>query len=171
MNTITICLNDTVALSDSTIIELAKVVNTCQSCMQGNPTNCNDVKIVAIICAAIIIAALIAWGIISTLKCKELCANNQAKQEKDAKEEKERINRTDADLKQRKIDLQNRLLTFLEKNTSKGDYNKDKQELLSTMKEITSKETQYYIKVLKALISDADIPDFPQDLKRNERKE
>ena len=55
MNTISICLNDTVALSDSTIIELAKVVNSSQPCIHEAQTSCNDVIIVGTICGTIVL--------------------------------------------------------------------------------------------------------------------
>ena len=149
-------------LRDSITANVVKVVDTCQSCVQVDPTNCNDVKIVAIICATIVIVALVAWGVINSLKCTELCVKEKNKEAKRTEEETERQNRTNADSKQRKIDLQNKLLTFLEKNTSKGDYNKDKQDFISALKDINTKESQYYIKVLKALIDNAEIPEYPK---------
>lgn len=151
-------------LRDTITAHVIKVVDSCQLCAQEAPTNCNDVKVVAIICLAIVLMTLIAWGVISSWKCKELRAQEKDILVKEALEKEKTKNKTDADSKQRKIDLQNKLLAFLEKNTSKGDYNKDKPELLSTMKDINSKEAQYYIKVLKALIDDTDIPEFPQDI-------
>ena len=66
MSTFIINLNDTIALSDSAVVELAKVINTCQPCLQETGANYNDVKIVAIICVTIVLVALIAkWAICS----------------------------------------------------------------------------------------------------------
>ena len=60
MSTFIINLNDTIAMSDSAVVELAKVISTCQPCVQVSKTNCNDVIIVAIICVAIVLVALFA---------------------------------------------------------------------------------------------------------------
>ncbi len=60
MSTFIINLNDTVALSDSTLIELAKVVNSNQQYVQDAATNYDDVRIVFIICVVIILVVLIA---------------------------------------------------------------------------------------------------------------
>ena len=42
MSTFIINLNDTMAMSDSAVVELAKVISTCQSCVQEAETNCNS---------------------------------------------------------------------------------------------------------------------------------
>ena len=65
MNTFIINLNDTIAMSDSAIVELAKVISTCQPCVQEAETNCNDVKIVAIVCGMVVLLAIIAAIVIS----------------------------------------------------------------------------------------------------------
>lgn len=66
MNTFIINLNDTIAMSDSAVVELAKVINTCQPYISKNETSYNDVMIVAIVCVAIVLVALIAkWAICS----------------------------------------------------------------------------------------------------------
>lgn len=69
-------LNDTVALCDSTIIELTKVVNTCQPCIHEAETTCNDVKIVGIICGTIIFLSILLLCLLRKhLKMKEtLCS-------------------------------------------------------------------------------------------------
>ena len=60
MSTFIINLSDTVALSDSTLIELAKVLNSCQPCIQEAATNYDDVRIVYVTCLAIVLVVLIA---------------------------------------------------------------------------------------------------------------
>ena len=66
MSTFIINLNDTIAMSDSAVVELAKVITACKPYVQETGTNCNDVMIVAFICITIIVVALIArWGICS----------------------------------------------------------------------------------------------------------
>lgn len=62
MSTFIINLNDTITMSDSAVVELAKVINTCQPCVKEAQTNCNDVWIVVVVCATIaIVVGLIAW--------------------------------------------------------------------------------------------------------------
>lgn len=64
MSTFIINLNDTVALSDSTLIELAKVVNSCQPCIQGAETNFNSIWITMIIClTAVAIVGIVTLSI------------------------------------------------------------------------------------------------------------
>ena len=53
MSTFIINLNDTIAMSDSAVVELAKVIGTCQPVMREAETNCQDVWIVVFICAAV----------------------------------------------------------------------------------------------------------------------
>lgn len=108
MSTFIINLNDTVALNDSTLIELVKVANSCQSCVQEAATNYDDVRIVAIICAAIVIVALIAWGIICSIKCKENEDKNNERASKKAKEEEDYR-------KKQYSDLVEKLLNFHQK--------------------------------------------------------
>lgn len=63
MSTFIINLNDTIAMSDSTVVELAKVLGPCQACSQRVENSFNDVYITAIICASVIGAIIIAcWA-------------------------------------------------------------------------------------------------------------
>ena len=55
MSTFIINLNDTIAMSDSAVVELAKLVSACQPCELEAQTNCNDVWIVVVVCATIVI--------------------------------------------------------------------------------------------------------------------
>ena len=62
MSTFIINLNDIIAMSDSAVVELAKLVSACQPCELEAQTNCNDVWIVVVVCATIVIVVgLIAW--------------------------------------------------------------------------------------------------------------
>lgn len=54
MNTISICINDTTALCDSTVIELAKFAN-----VQETGLNCNDIWIAIAISATIFLVVLV----------------------------------------------------------------------------------------------------------------
>ena len=82
MSTFIINLNDTVAMSDSGVVELAKVINTCQPCVQEVATNTNDVKNTFIVCATIIvITAIVALAI--TLWHRKEVAERYHKYEKD----------------------------------------------------------------------------------------
>ena len=65
MSTFIINLNDTIAMSDSAMVELANVISNWHPYLQEVETNDNDVKIVAIICGAIILLAIIAAIVIT----------------------------------------------------------------------------------------------------------
>ena len=94
MSTFIINLNDTIAMSDSVVVELAKVINTCQPCVKEAETNCQDVWIAGIICLAIVLVALIAkWTICSW---KDADANT-------LKEERYEKARKEKEVAQRKI--------------------------------------------------------------------
>ena len=107
MNTFIINLNDTIAMSDSAVVELAKVISTCQPCVKEAETNYYDVKIVAIVCGAIVILAFIAaivislWHYIELKKWRETenkkAANDKEMRQFDASqketEEKSRLTR------------------------------------------------------------------------------
>ena len=58
MSTFIINLNDTIAMSDSAVVELAKVINTCQPCVKEAETTCNDVVIVGIVCLTVFVSLL-----------------------------------------------------------------------------------------------------------------
>ena len=108
MSSIIINLNDTVAMSDSTLLEMAKIFDSYQPCVHEAATTCNDVKIVGIICATIILVTLIVCGVFCFLKCKEFCAKEKDKEEKGTKEEKD-YKRT------QRADLIEKLLSFHQK--------------------------------------------------------
>lgn len=105
MNIISINLNDTIALSDSTIIELAKLVNSCQPCIQDSPTNCQDVKVVAIICVTIVFVALIAKWAIWSWQNAVITSKEQERKDKDEKEVAECKRKLDADKTNREWQL------------------------------------------------------------------
>ena len=134
MSTFIINLNDTIALSDSAVVELAKVINTCQPCLREVETNCNDVKIVAIICIAIVIVALIARCAVLSWKDAEIKAANA---EREAKE-----NEADIAKRKQKADLMDKYLDFLKSLTSCkeyvsiDDYEKLRKEYLKKMIEL-----------------------------------
>lgn len=124
MSTFIINLNDTIAMSDSAIVELAKVINTCQPCVQEAETNCKDVIIVAIICAAIVLVAVIAkWAVLSWKDAEK----NAADAERKAKEEKEK----EENKRKREADCQGKLIDFLEKQVSSFDIQKKEYEKAS----------------------------------------
>ena len=161
MSTFIINLNDTIALSDSAVVELAKVINTCQPCLREVETNCNDVKIVAIICIAIVIVALIARCAVLSWKDAEIKAANA---EREAKE-----NEADIAKRKQKADLRDKLVFFLEKNTTKEEYDENAGKMIKKQREFDSEECQYYIEVLKSLIKEEAIPNFNKQ-KDNETK-
>ena len=124
MSTFIINLNDTIAMSDSAIVELAKVINTCQPCVQEAGTNCNDIAIAGIICLAIVIIAIIAKGALESWKKAE---QDAADAERKAKEEKEEVESK----RKREADCQGKLIDFLEKQVSSFDIQKKEYEKAS----------------------------------------
>lgn len=120
MSTFIINLNDTIAMSDSAVVELAKVVNTCQPCVKEAETNCQDVLIVGLICLAVVLVALIAICGLLYWKHKETEA---AGAERDAKE-------TEAEIaaRKQKADVQGKLLDFLKEQVSSYDIQKKEYE-------------------------------------------
>ena len=101
-------------MSDSAVVELAKVINTCQPCGKELGTNCNDVAIVGIICATIVAIALIAKRAIWSWQKAELAYKENERNEKEVKEQK------DCTRKQ-KANLLNKLLDF-QKDNEKDNY-------------------------------------------------
>lgn len=152
MSTFIINLNDTIAMSDSAVVELAKVINTCQPCVKEAQTNCNDVWIAGIICLAIVMVALIAKCGLLAWKSKEIEA---ADAERKAKE-------TEANIaaRKQKAEALGKLLDFLEKNTSTEDYSEKDCKRIKKLRDFTSEESQYYIDVLKTVVKGGDIPNF-----------
>ena len=163
MSTFIINLNDTIAMSDSAVVELAKVISTCQSCVQEAETNCNfavvelgkvigtcqscvqeaetnceDVKIVAIICAAIVLVALIVkWAVCSWKKSEKDAVDAERK----AKKEKEK---EDSERKQ-KADLLGKHLDFLKENASKDEkWIEGYKEVIASFKEALQNEIKEY---------------------------
>lgn len=59
MSTFIINLNDTIAMSDSAVMELSKAVSACQPYIQETQANWADVEIAKLICLTIIAVALI----------------------------------------------------------------------------------------------------------------
>ena len=120
MSTFIINLNDTIAMSDSAVVELAKVVSACQPCELEAQTNCNDVWIVVAICFAIVAVGLIAKCAVISWKKEELAA---AEKEREYKEK-------EADIAERKkkADAQGKLLDFLKEQVISFDIQKKEYE-------------------------------------------
>lgn len=139
---------DTLLILRDTITDhVIKVVDTCQPCVQEAETNCKDIAIVAIICGTILIIAIAAMFTFHQWKKKEHEATKLCNIISN-------INTSE----RQKAEFKDRLLSFLEKNTSSIDSN----------------ESQYYIKVLRDLIKNDNIPDYTKGQtniygKRNKR--
>jgi len=108
-------------------------------------TNCSDVCIADVICRStiiivtILVAGFLAWKLIEN-NAKENERNfNKKKEEEESKRKQE-------------ADLQNKLIDFLEKNTTKEEYNDEIGKSVKTLREIDSKESQYFIKVILSLL-------------------
>lgn len=111
MNTFIINLNDTIAMSDSAVVELAKVISTCQPCVQVAKTNCNDVKIVAIICGTVALLAIIAAIVISRWHYIELKKWEEMETKKAEKDEEIR----NSDALQKEAEEKSRLTRYYQK--------------------------------------------------------
>ena len=121
MSTFIINLNDTIAMNDSTIVELAKVVSKSESCVQDTATTWEDFAIVCVVCLAVVIVVLIAKWATWSWKKAELEA---AEDERKAKKEKEKA---ESDRKQRS-DAQAKLLDFLKEKVASYDMQKKEFE-------------------------------------------
>ena len=140
-------------MSDSAVVELAKVINTCQPCVKEAQTNCNDVWIVVVICATFVIVALIVkWAIWSWQKA----AIKAEKDEWAKKESEEKI----AERKQ-KADALNKLIDYLGKNAIKEKYDAEEGKRIKEEKGLDSEEGRYYMGVLSAVITGNAIPNYP----------
>ena len=120
MNTFIINMNDTITISDSAMVELAKVISTHQPCVQETGANCNDVLIVGIICIAIIAVAFFAQRTILKWKEKVITATEKERKEKESEE-------SIAQRKQ-KADAQGKLLDFLKEQVNSYDIQKKEYE-------------------------------------------
>lgn len=152
MSAFIINLKDTIAVSDSALVELAKVAS--QPCAQEAETNCCDVYIVAIVCIAIVLVALIAKRTICSWKDAEI----------QAARDRLKYIETEADAAKRKKDaaVLDKLIDYLGRNTTCEEYNKETKEKIKKERGIKSEEGQYYINVLRALLNDAyEIPEYP----------
>lgn len=120
--------NDTIVLSDSIVM---KVTDAYQACVNKAETNCNDVKIVFIICAAIVLVALIAMGIVWLRKWFELKILKEEFENKKKKEEEDSIRKQEATLLEKKLEILKDLCYG--KIEKKKDNNSSIQEYLKTI--------------------------------------
>ncbi len=137
MSTFIINLNDTIAMSDSAVVELAKVINTCQPYVQKAETSCNDVMIVAIVCIATVLVALIAKWAICSWKDADANVLKEERFEKARKEKEEAQRKLLHNLIEKRIDaLKDRAVT------------KDKDGKITGYKESTLDDFKAYNKAL-----------------------
>ena len=135
MYNLSISVNDTVALSDSTVIKLVKLLEPYQGSVRDVATNCKDVKIVQEICGLIetivlyFVVVLIFFFILNWIKS---CRQYKAKQKKE-KEDK---------------------LFSLRMEYQKALLNAMKAQEVSKGKNETSKEEENDSKGLKAVIDE-----------------
>jgi biopolymer transport protein ExbB/TolQ len=158
MSTFIINLNDTIAMSDSAVVELAKIVGTSNSC--DVETNCQDVAIVGIICLTIIIVALIAKWAIWSWKNAELEFVDAERKAKEKKEKEESDRKQKADLLNKRIEM---LKEFC------YEVHQDVKPTQKVLKSISSKEVKEYLKALGYEIGEVSEQHIIQEL--NENKE
>ena len=147
MSSIIINLNDTVAMSDSTLLEMAKIFDSCQPCVQEAATTCNDVKIVGVICATIILVTLIVCGVFCFLKCKESEEKNYERESKKLKEEKDYKRKQRADLIEKLLSVHQKRCDYylIDKDGKRVD--KDKNPM-----EVDKNAVEDYIKAIEKYI-------------------
>ncbi len=97
MSTFIINLNDTIALSDSAVVELAKVAGAWHPCVQEAETSCNDVWIVVAVCLTIIAVALIAKCAVLSWQKATIASKERERNDKKAKEKEEYERKKEAD--------------------------------------------------------------------------
>jgi len=137
MSTFIINLNDTIAMSDSAVVELAKVISACKPCVQEAGTNCNDVWIVVIVCIAIVLVALITKRAICSWKDANVNVLKEERLEKARKEKEEAQRKMLHNLIEKRIDaLKDRAVT------------KDKDGKITGYKESSSDDFKAYDKAL-----------------------
>ena len=135
-------LNNTAAMGDSAVVELAKVMNACQPCMQEAETNCSDVKIVAIICITIVLVALIAkWAIWSWQKAV-IAYKEKEHSDKEVKELQESKRKQEADLLERKLQILCELC-----------YNNKEKEPQKTIKAYGCEEINKYLSAIETALN------------------
>ena len=138
MSVFIVNFNDTIAMTDSAVVELAKIVSASNSCEVE--TNWQDVVIVGIVCLAIIIVALIAKWTIWSWKSAEIEA---ADAERNAREKKEK---EESDRKQ-KADLLNKRIEILKEFCY--EVPQEEKPTQKILKSISSNEVKEYFKVLE----------------------
>lgn len=127
-------------------------------------TNWQDTINVFIVCAAI--CFIVRYGVRRYFRYKTFESNKH--------EEFEILKRSweveDIERKQT-AELKKKLMDFLEKNTAPGRYIEDKDKTVNELKEFDSKESQYYISVIKAFINKKQIPSQPLNPNVDEEQE
>lgn len=118
MSTFTINLNDTIAMSDSTVVKLAEVLSKCQPC--ETESNCTDVAIALIICATIGLVAHIAKCGFLRWKSEEIKAKENEREFQKTKEEAECNRKQDAEREKR--------ANMLDDEVRKRQYAKEDEE-------------------------------------------
>lgn len=169
MNTFILSPNDTIVMSDSMIVKAMRMSSTCQTCINEMANNWADVEIARqISCTLITIVAICVAGYI-LVKLIEIISKYCSEERKKKRDEEESS-------RKQKANLQDKLLSFIEKNTLREEYKKEedkkeKDKMIKVQKGIDSGESRYYIDVLKALIEKKEIPNYSQEQPTDENKE
>jgi len=131
----TIIINDTISMSDSIVVKVLNAADVCQTPVNEIETSCLDVYNVVIVCAALVIVALIAAVVVLRWKVAVLAAEKSEREDKKEKEKEECVRKMDADKTKREWDVQDaerkqkadyraKLLAFLEKQMAEADAGK-----------------------------------------------
>lgn len=164
MSTFILNPNDTIVMSDSIIVNVMKMADTCHTGINDTATSWADVEIAKqISCTLITIVAICVAGYILA-KLIEIISKYCSEERKKKRDKEENYRKQEAD-------LQEKLLSFIEKNTLREEYNKEKDKMIKVPKGIYSDESQYYINILTALIDKKEIPNYSQKQSIDENKE
>ena len=121
-------------------------------------TNCKDVEIAKAVCCAMVsitaiaVIGVLGWKLIDKIS-DAISGYNKRNWDVKDKEQKQ------------KSDLQDKLIDFLEKNTSEEKYDSEAGKFVKTLRGLDSEESQHYVKTMLALLSNQTIPEFPQKSK------
>lgn len=104
MSTFIFNLNDTIAMSDSAVVELAKVVSACQPSIPETQANWADVEIAKWICLTVIVVALIIAITIGYCYRKRIIAEKEQEQMKFDNQQAEENNKQQREIERDKYE-------------------------------------------------------------------
>lgn len=150
-----------VIIRDSVAVMANKTALVCQPCVNDAETKINDVIIVLIICASILIIAIYAIKRYFKWKDDERNARKESENEKTEQERTNRIEKQQADLKAKLLSHLERHLYTTEKKElteeeQKSEKEKEKEKYKET-RQYNEKAGEKYVKTLTAFIDGKEL--------------